>query len=327
MKVNTVGLLYGAAGSAAVAARSLGLDVVFNFETRGDHFINTFKLNFKNEHNVLASDDFRSVLSHHHHFPADIIIGQPDCKAFSTLRTRKKEEVSIKDTDLFGFVYEMRSFKPKIFIVENLEKGMDALKEYIDGPSMIEPDLTIGDDHITDLYRLIWITINANAFVPQNRKRTFLIGLDKDWFPTVERFRINPPESLCAKNVKDLLKDLEQPNSSKFIDNHHPANHTKEREIGFRNLKYGQSFYGTQNNRKLDPQRYGYTVTSHCTQHVHYKFPRVLTARENARIMGWPDSFIFTGGRTVQLDSVGKAVVPQVIEYILKTIMNHLSRN
>ena len=65
MKVNTVGLLYGAAGSAAVAARSLGLDVVFNFETRGDHFINTFKLNFKNEHNVLASDDFRSVLSHH----------------------------------------------------------------------------------------------------------------------------------------------------------------------------------------------------------------------------------------------------------------------
>ena len=41
-----IGLVYGGCGSAAVAARNLGHEVVLNFEPRGQYFLDTFAKNF-----------------------------------------------------------------------------------------------------------------------------------------------------------------------------------------------------------------------------------------------------------------------------------------
>ena len=88
--------------------------------------------------------------------------------------------------------------------------------------------------------------------------------------------------------------------------------HSDKRIEGFRKLKPGESYYSTQNNKRLIVDMPAGTVTSHCSRFVHPTAPRVLTVRETARLMGFPDDFVFYGTEGQQLDQVGKAVVPQV---------------
>ena len=43
---------------------------------------------------------------------------------------------------------------------------------------------------------------------------------------------------------------------------------------------------------------------------MHPKLPRVLTAREMARVQSFPDDFIFEGPKNKQLVQIGNAVPP-----------------
>jgi len=326
-----VGLIYGGAGSAAVATKNLGLEVVYNYEPRGEHYIRTFVKNFCNK-NSMVGKDFTAVKreSMGTMYEVDLAIGQPDCKMFSNLRTKIKEKPDIKDTQLFDFLLLVQRDDIDMFIVENLQRGMDALMEYIEVRAPLDHEFNIKRDGgtygslIYKDYHLRRIEIDAKDFLPQSRKRSFLVGIKKEL-----GFELNykEPTPVVPEGVQSILKTLEYGTSHHYYHNHKPSNHSKERIKGFAKLKYGESFYRTQNNRRLDPNRHSPTITSHCSQQVHYRWPRTLTVRENARIMGWPDDFIFTGGTTQQLDQVGKAIVIPVIQYLLEQLIKSRGKN
>ena len=105
------------------------------------------------------------------------------------------------------------------------------------------------------------------------------------------------------------------------------SNHSKVRTEGFDRLKPGKSYYGTQNNKRLDLRKVGPTITSHRTQYVHPTLPRVLTVRESAAIMGFPNNFTFYGPRTKQFDQVGCAIVPQITNELCIQIKEHYELN
>ena len=322
-----IGLLYGGAGSAGVAVRNLGHNVVWNYEPRGEHFLKTFSVNFP-EANIYNEFKELEKVS-----PANIIIGQPDCKQFSMLRTRISEKTDFNNTGLWDFIWKIQVLGADAFILENLPKGMDALSNYLEKKADMDFHLMVnpfdGSSMLSDWqllmhnYNLSVFNVNAKNFIAQSRNRSFMIGIKKSYSKS---FKLNLPKDNEIKNVKKVLMTLEDPNSSKVVKNHKTPSHSEERIEGFDRLKYGQSYYGTQNNRRLDPNKPSYAITSHCTQHVHYKFPRVLTVRECARIQGFPDDFIFTGSKTHQYDQVGKAIAVPVIQYILKQVINYLER-
>lgn len=317
--MKTIGLIYGGAGSAAVAARQLDLEVLFNFETRGDHYLKTFKKNFLNS---LTFNNKDRLLDYLEIDIPDILIGQPDCKNYSNLQTKIKEKKDFTSTQLWEYLKIIQELLPDTWIVENLKLGIEAAKEYLDLHSKFDikfntlTDEKLVDVPLIDYYNISIIELNTIYFLPQSRNRFFIIGKKKP-----ANFKFKAPIIKNEKGVRSILKELEDPDSYKIFKNHRIANHSQERVKGFSKLKYGESYYGTQNNRKLDPNECSGVITSHCTQLVHYKFPRTLTCRENARLMGWPDDFEFIGNNTQCLDMAGKAISIPVIKYILNQVI------
>lgn len=326
-----VALDYGGCGSAAVAVKNLGLDIDFIYEPRGEHFLNTFQKNFGGYKNKMG--DIVSVIEYEEGIKPDpdIIIGQPDCKIYSNLRTRKREDVTITNTQLYYFLRDILFYEPYAFIVENLPKGIDTILNYIKLQSRFDMDLEGGtrfdggSQKKLSEYSLIRVDINAKDYLPQSRKRSFLVGTPKFSTTNFEFLPASPDFSL--KSCRKLIQDLEDEESHEIFKNHKVPNHSEERIKGFSKLGPGVSYYGTQNNRRLDPDKPAYTITSHCTQHVHYKLNRTLTVRECARFMGFPDSFVFIGPTTKQLDQVGKAIVVPVVQDLLSQVVEYLKSN
>ena len=66
-------------------------------------------------------------------------------------------------------------------------------------------------------------------------------------------------------------------------------------------------YHGDKPSRTID--------TGH-RNHFHYKYNRVPTIRENARLQSFPDDFVFLGTRTQQNRQVGNAVPPLLGYYL-----------
>ncbi|XVL12272.1 DNA cytosine methyltransferase [Staphylococcus xylosus] len=138
---------------------------------------------------------------------------------------------------------------------------------------------------------------------------------------------------------KTLYQNFMRKNSDK-IYNHTPTKHTEEtvnlisqisegknykdlpQEIlDKRNFKYNEAltrYHSKKPSRTID--------TGHRT-HFHYKWNRIPTVRENARLQSFPDDFIFYGNKQEQYRQVGNAVPPLLGKAIAMKVKELLDKN
>lgn len=286
--------------------------------------------------------------------PIDVITAGPPCQGFSLTGSR---DINDSRNKLYvAVVHAVKHFKPKAFLIENVP-GMATLYNGAVKQQIINTFEDMGYSvTVTDKPLLA-----TDYGVPQMRKRMFFVGFRKDLNYDYFQF----PEPLLNKDsyisTEEAISDLPslendlgeeicnyicEPKSdyqklmrrnSKEIYNHVGTKHTDEVKWVISQVPEGGNHKdlppGVGESRKFNEawtryhsKRPSKTIDTGHRNHFHYKWNRVPTVRENARLQSFPDTFRFLGTKTQQNRQVGNAVPPLLAQAIGDKMLIHLNK-
>ena len=67
------------------------------------------------------------------------------------------------------------------------------------------------------------------------------------------------------------------------------------------------------------------TINTGHRSHFHYKWNRIPTVRESARLQSFPDDFLFYGNQSDQFKQVGNAVPPMLGKVIAERLKEYIN--
>ena len=282
----------------------------------------------------------------------DVIIAGPPCQGFSLTGAR---DINDSRNKLYvAVVHAVQHFQPKAFLIENVP-GMATLYKGAVKQQIINT--------FEDMGYAVSVTekplLAADYGVPQFRKRMFFVGFRKDLgydyfeFPTPY---LEPEQYIgteaAISDLPSLTEDLGEnvmnyscpPESayqrlmrrnSDVIFNHVGTKHTEEVQWVISQVPEGGNHKdlppGVGESRKFNEawtryhsKRPSKTIDTGHRNHFHYKWNRVPTVRENARLQSFPDNFEFLGTKTLQNKQVGNAVPPLLAQAIGEKMLSHL---
>ena len=321
-----------------------GYDVVLGIDHWKDA-INTFNYNHKDSHGIVADlykESPESISSKTRITKADIIIGGPPCQGFSIAGKRIIED---ERNELYkSFVHFIEHYQPEAFLMENVPNILSM------GKGMVKEKIKKDFEKIGYMVNTETL-MSSNYGVPQNRKRAFFIG-----FKNGHKFKFPEADTLEHVTSSDAISDLTENsiedgtsyptrplsnyqkqirNGSKAIFNHEITNHSEKTIEIIAMVPDGGNYKSLpeelRETRKvniawtrLNSQKPSFTIDTGHRHHFHYKYNRVPTVRESARIQSFEDDFIFFGSKTSQYKQVGNAVPPILAKKLAISILNQL---
>jgi DNA (cytosine-5)-methyltransferase 1 len=341
---NTVIDLFCGCGGLSYGFIEAGYEVVLGIDHWKDA-IETFKFNHKNAIGLVAdlfNESPEQISKKTGIKNADLIIGGPPCQGFSIAGKRIVEDERNK---LYkSFVSFVNYFQPKAFMMENVP-NIVTMSNGIVKDNIIKDFQDIG-------YNVVYKVLLASDYgVPQNRRRAFFIGTkgDKEFvFPQA----LNTMPLTAEEAISDLPENsIEDGNNypteakseyqrllrkkSEGVFNHQITIH-KDQTIDIISMvpdggNYKNLPVELHETRKvniawtrLNSKKPSFTIDTGHNHHFHYKFNRVPTARESARLQSFPDDFIFKSGKTSQLKQIGNAVPPLMAKILANNIKKYI---
>ena len=235
-----------------------------------------------------------------HGRPLSIVAGGFPCQGFSMAGNRIVDDP--RNSLYLELIEIVKHLQPEFVICENV-KG---LRSMLDGKV---------EQKILEDFRAIGYQMNvttlcaADYYTPQKRERVIFIGNrigKKNFHP---KPILNPSEYITTgESIADLMQ---HPEDKAF--NHVPTKHRPDMAQRMLELPEGQSLYKGYSDawKKCPWNEASCTIKeNHGGVNIHPKLPRVLTAREMARLQSFPDNFIFEGPKNKQLVQIGNAVPP-----------------
>ena len=243
----------------------------------------------------------------------DLLLAGFPCQPFSIAGVSKLGSMGrehgfldkTKGTLFFDICRILQHHKPRAFLLENV-KGLLWHDEGRTFETILETLKDLG-------YTVSYQVINSVAFVPQRRERIFIVGF-KDGtefsFPEL-------PES-----SRVLLDILEEDVDPKYTLNDHLWNYHQERKRvqKERGNGFGYRMFGPEDTSGTLSARY-YKDGSDILLSQGGGNPRMLTPRECARLMGFPDDFKLNKSEVQSYKQLGNAVVPPVVEALAKEMI------
>ena len=274
----------------------------------------------------------------------DLIIGGPPCQGMSLSGPRKFDDP--RNKLYLSYIRFVQEIKPKAFVIENVPGLVSLFKGQIKN-SIIERLTNLG-------YKVGYrILCAADYGVPQSRKRVVFVGLKKEFFdfdrikeedmvtcemalsdlpPLIDSLGEDPAEyeTLPQNKYQKLMRK-----NSVQVRNHIAAAHSeKVRSIialvpdGGNYKDLPDEYRNTRNFHvawtRFRSDKPAPTIDTGHRHHFHYKYNRVPTVRECARLQSFPDDFIFEGNKTQQFRQVGNAVPPIMAKAIAEALLEYL---
>lgn len=243
----------------------------------------------------------------------DFVVGGPPCQPFSIVG--KMQGALDQRARLIGdFVRIVGELRPAAFLLENVPNLVT-----IANGAIFKETMRALRRHGYSVAHII--ASAADYGVPQNRRRLMVLGLKGKHsvrFPEPTHGTVGRP----FRSTADALDDL--PDAGEFgetgICNHEPTAHSLDMIERFTRLQIGKRERGSFHDR-LHPDRPSYTLRAGSgnfspLRPVHYKYHRVITVRESARLQGFSDDFVWPDRipRLQQYRQVGNAVAPPMAE-------------
>ncbi len=245
----------------------------------------------------------------------DVVIGGPPCEPFTSMnKKRKKDPLDRLLNDAQGrlvmeFIRLVDELRPRVYIMENVP---DLVEEPL-GRILKRFFARIG-------YEAHFNFIEAHRYgVPSKRYRVFISNLKIDLSGMEEK----------AKCVEEALAGLPPFGE---LPNHVPVKVGTVRLRKIRRLKWGEALFNFRDssNRvyrnwvRLHPKKIAPSIHGK-SRFIHPHEDRLLTVREQARLMSFPDDHVFYGGINTQFDQVGEAVPPLLAKKIANFVFKKLN--
>lgn len=280
----------------------------------------------------------------------DIVIGGPPCQGFSI--AGKRELRDDRNNLFLEFIRFIDYLKPQIFVLENVT-GFVNLYQGKAKQLFMQKMRSLG-------YNIQYKILLASDYgVPQLRKRVFFVGniygtnfiypepklTEKDYI-TCEMALSDLPSLInelgyegmnYPTNPESEYQKLMRYNSE-LIYNHIATKHSPKIIETIKLVPEGGNYKNLppelQKTRNFNiawtryhSKKPSNTIDTGHRHYFHYKYNRVPTVREHARLQSFPDSFRFIGNKTDQNRQVGNAVPPLLAQALAESIYHFLEGN
>ncbi len=350
--------LFSGAGGLSRGFLDAGFNVVLGVDF-DDAALKTFKenhgsseamkLDLFNHKNLDKIEDYLKS----NNLKLDVLVGGPPCQGFSIAGPRDMNDE--RNALYLAMVKLAQKLQPQAVVLENVP-GMIQTNNGIGAKRIVEDFDKIG-------YKMVPKLLYAPDYgVPQIRKRVFFVGLkDKkltydfpDAITSPENYitceqAIGDLPSLQTKNG-DIIYGDEVQNYIASPQNEYQSNMRKNSNAVYNHIgsipiektKKMISMVPEGKNYKALPDEYrilykyhealtryhskkpSLTINTGHRSHFHYKYDRIPTVRESARLQSFPDDFIFYGNKSQQYKQVGNAVPPLLGYAIAKELLKYL---
>ncbi len=253
----------------------------------------------------------------------DIVIASPPCEEFSLANPTSErpaiERVYGEGTArlLLDAIRLIGDLEPQVYVIENVAAllragGRDIVLEEMEraGISNVNFNLIRAEEHGNPSRRLRLFISNIRLHLPRRRA------------PVVEEAIGDlPPLGLDA---------LFSPQAND-VPNHQLRLLPPSREKLVRKTRWGQGIrYFRSRGRtipnwvRLHPNQVATSVNG-LSRYIHPYEHRLLTVREHARLMSYPDDYQFVGPIESQYNQVGESVPPLISHLIAQEVQVHVS--
>lgn len=252
----------------------------------------------------------------------DVIIASPPCEEFSKAnpdsRRSTTERIYGEGTAklLLDTIRIIGDLTPKVFVIENvaallLDGGKEIIKREFERVDINKVE-----------FNLIRAHQHGN---PSKRLRVFISNI------TLKPPRKYPPTVMETIGDLPSLDINEIFNPGEVIPNHEIYPLADDKMTSVRKTRWGQGakHYRVSKKRSLPnwvrlfPDRLATSING-LSRYVHPYEHRLLSVREHARLMSYPDSFIFSGPLDSQYNQVGESVPPLISHLIAQEVRAHI---
>jgi DNA (cytosine-5)-methyltransferase 1 len=279
----------------------------------------------------------------------DIVLGGPPCQAFST--AGKRSETDPRKGLFKEYFRLVRELSPQLFLFENV-KGLLSIQNGQLFKQIVSEAESLG--YITS-YGLLKAT---DFGCPQIRERVILVG-------SRQRFKFPTPTHKRAVTLSEALSDLPliqaggsanryatepqteyqrqmRENAPLELQDHNAPKHSQNiitfiealpiggtrKDVPNADALIGKTFPNSYSRLWWDKpcstitRNFGTPSAARC---IHPLVARALTTREGARIQGFPDNYVFCGGRSEKNLQIGNAVPTQISVALKNAVKDYLN--